>query len=608
MILLLTPFSLTLAGSTPNASDAGFIPTRLPAGHLATSSVWTGSHAYIIGGDYQWSHSIYRFDPTDESVTTMSAAWPHDVAYLGAAWDGEHVYTFGGATRSGSIDSILRYTPADGSIVQMGSKLPNRTYSVSAFWTGNEFVILGGLGPTNEIHHYDPIADLLTRSKASLPSPRGAMAGIWDGQYIYLFGGLGPNPNGPIDSGPHYDDILRYDPLTESIVSMDSKLPINTRGSSAVWSGQHAYVFGSMNGTATGAIMRYAPATDAAALLATQLPTPFFAGSAEWTGSAAYIFAGYTNVVGTDRIVRFTPPQIAGQPAELSATQLSMHEANLTWSPPTDTGASPVVAYRIYAGVNGSRPGLLAEVSGAARAHLHTGIPAGASVRWEIAAVNAEGEGDRASATLKFATAPPSEPTDLDAVAGPGAGDITLTWDPPADTGGTDHLTYIITAASNASGPYAELATATAQEYTEHDLGPGHTRFYRVSAQNALGTGPASRANATTFSPPSEPENLAAAMGNSPQEVLLAWERPQEDGGTSVTRYHIERAALPDGPFDHVGSTVDLAYVDVSPDPLPKFYRVRAENLAGFGPWTPAVVGVPALQLGVSHTPVRTPN
>ena len=98
----------------------------------------------------------------------------------------------------------------------------------------------------------------------------------------------------------------------------------------------------------------------------------------------------------------------------------------------------------------------------------------------------------------------PGAPTNLTTTAN-GQTQIDLSWTAPSDDGGaaiTGYKIEVSTDNSNWSGLVADTGS-TANSYSHIGLSAGSTRYYRVSAINSAGTGPASSvANATTDSPP----------------------------------------------------------------------------------------------------------
>ena len=107
------------------------------------------------------------------------------------------------------------------------------------------------------------------------------------------------------------------------------------------------------------------------------------------------------------------------------------------------------------------------------------------------------------SVTLRLRLAPeaPGKPTNLMAEADGGTR-IALSWDAPADDGGSAITGYRIEVSDDAGSNWEDLVDDTGNDdttYTHEGLSPGDTRHYRVSAINAEGASVASDvADATT--------------------------------------------------------------------------------------------------------------
>lgn len=143
--------------------------------------------------------------------------------------------------------------------------------------------------------------DAITVMSARLPSPRGTTA-IWDGTHAYLFGG---------NDGTIKDEILRYHPTSDTLLRMNAPLPTPRYGASAIWDGTHAYIFGGARQPSAGRlneILRYDSATDSLTPMTARLPTPRYGMSAIWDGTHAYLFGGNEDgYAQTDQILRYTP-------------------------------------------------------------------------------------------------------------------------------------------------------------------------------------------------------------------------------------------------------------------------------------------------------------
>lgn len=196
---------------------------------------------------------------------------------------------------------------------------------------------------------------------------------------------------------------------------------------------------------------------------------------------------------------------------------------------------------------------------------------------------------------------PPGTPLNVSATWGPGGGELTLTWQPPASTG-LSVTGYDVYRGESSGDETFLVAIGNVSTYTDSGLGPGTTWHYLIASRNAVGYSRLSNeANATTFDVPSAPLNLTAVPGR-PGDINLAWEAPSNDGGLPVTNYAIYAGDAP-------GSEVLLAMVgnvltfteSGLDDGVTRYYKVAAVTLAGQGAFSgPAS----ATTVTVNPTPV----
>lgn len=202
-----------------------------------------------------------------------------------------------------------------------------------------------------------------------------------------------------------------------------------------------------------------------------------------------------------------------------------------------------------------------------------------------------------AAVALSAAAAPasaeplgPGAPANLQASAGPGAGEASLAWEPASSLlGVTAYRVY----RALEDGSFALLAEIGGDQlaYTDAGLDDGATYTYAVSAVDALGEGPAGGpVSVTTFTAPGAPVGLSAAPGPGPLgEVTLSWIAPERDGGLPVTGYTVYR----DGAAVAVLDAATTTWTDSGLTPLHAYaYTVTATNGAGEGAHSDAVCGM----------------
>ncbi|MFN3347084.1 MAG: hypothetical protein ACK42E_04675, partial [Candidatus Bipolaricaulaceae bacterium] len=94
---------------------------------------------------------------------------------------------------------------------------------------------------------------------------------------------------------------------------------------------------------------------------------------------------------------------------------------------------------------------------------------------------------------------------------------------------------------------------------------------------------------APVFPPTRPPAEVTASFGTDAEAISLTWQ-PVE----GATFYEIERAATEAGPYERAGTSTVTSFQDgVGAENQGKWfwYRVRACNPAGCGPWSAAVRG-----------------
>ena len=281
-------------------------------------------------------------------------------------------------------------------------------------------------------------------------------------------------------------------------------------------------------------------------------------------------------------------------PRNLRATASGETAIDLAWTVPVDTGGSKITGYRIEVSSDGGSTwsNRVANTGNTNLTYKHTGLSAGTTRHYRVSAINSNetsGPSNVANATTGGGSAP-GPPTDLKATAD-GETAIDLEWSAPADTG-TSAITGYRIEVSEDDGTWTDLEADTESRRTTHThsrLDPGDTRYYRVSAINRVGTSdPSNVDDATTETArPGAPKELSATAVDSVQ-IDLAWNPPDDDGGSPITGYRIEMSPNGNSGWSdldaNTGSTA-TSYSDATLSPnTTRHYRVSAINDAGTGP------------------------
>ncbi|MDD1747706.1 MAG: fibronectin type III domain-containing protein [Methanomassiliicoccales archaeon] len=266
-----------------------------------------------------------------------------------------------------------------------------------------------------------------------------------------------------------------------------------------------------------------------------------------------------------------SPGSLSGSPSEFGIS--------LSWSAPSQNGGSGITFYNIYRGPSLDAMSLVGTAAGTA--YPDVGLSPGTRYYYAITAVNAVGEGLASSIKdLTTLVSVPSAPRNIHANSGTER--IELGWEAPSSNGGTSITKYHVYRGTSES-QLSYLAETTLTTYTDVDVFPGQTYYYRVAAVNVIGEGGASsEVSSLAVALPSAPASLQAVKGKS--SVSLTWNAPTDTGGGSITGYVIYRGTSPDSLSKLATVGAVLKYTDSS---LPKadtaYYSISAVNSAGEG-------------------------
>jgi hypothetical protein len=197
-----------------------------------------------------------------------------------------------------------------------------------------------------------------------------------------------------------------------------------------------------------------------------------------------------------------------------------------------------------------------------------------------------------AAIAVAAATAP-TTPRSL--TAAPGNASVKLAWRRPASNGGAAIDHYAVQRARYPAGPWKRIATPTTRRYTARGLTNGTRYYFRVAAHNAAGWSPRSPAvSAVPRTVPPAPQSPQAELKAT--SLYVNWLPPSSSGGAAIDNYEVTRSAdkvnwTSEGTTDAApgenGMDVDGLTIGVT-----YYFRVRAHNTAGWGPWSTTVSAV----------------
>ena len=290
--------------------------------------------------------------------------------------------------------------------------------------------------------------------------------------------------------------------------------------------------------------------------------------------------------------VSIAPATVPGAPRNLGGAR-GNGEVTLSWDVPDDDGGSAIERYEYK--VDSAE---WVSTGGTTTTYTVTGLASGQTYEFRVRAVNDVGPGAESAPVSVAPATVPGAPLNL---AGErGNGEVTLSWDAPADDGGSDINDYEYKVDS---GGWVSTG-GTTTTYTVTGLASGQTYEFRVRAVNDVGPGaesaPVSVAPATV---PGAPRNLAGERGNG--EVTLSWDAPDDDGGSAIERYEYK---VDSAEWVSTGGKSTNYTVTGLTSGQPYEFKVRAVNDVGPGAESAPVSVAPATVPGAPRNLTLTPG
>ncbi len=219
------------------------------------------------------------------------------------------------------------------------------------------------------------------------------------------------------------------------------------------------------------------------------------------TNGTAYQFRVTAhNAVGAgpaSSAVQATPRWTPSGPGGLSAavapsTGVGSGQVKLSWAAPADNGAA-VIDFVVRRSTNGTTWTTLNDGTSIATTLTVSGLTNGTAYQFRIAAVNEVGPGAWSTPVAATPRWKPAAPGGLRGV--PASRQVTLTWNAPAGTGGSNITDYVIQRSANGK-PWTTVrdSVSTTRRSVVGGLTNGTSYRFRVAAKNAVGTGPWSAA------------------------------------------------------------------------------------------------------------------
>lgn len=331
------------------------------------------------------------------------------------------------------------------------------------------------------------------------------------------------------------------------------------------------------------------------------------------------------------RLYRALIDSSAAAPAEVTARPTGDGtELTVTWTPPLTAAALAATSY-VVQWRSGDEDYATARQQNTRTASTRiTDLTKGTEYTLRVASVNASGTGPWSDETTGTPATAPGLVGNFNVKGG--NTELTLTWEPPADDGGSDITGYLVqwTANRRIEPSQHQIEDPAARTHTITGLrnatvsNPSAYHVW-ITALNAAGQGPRTPVpdgepvSPTTVAPGLPTRLAVTASPTSGTELVVEWAAPLDDGGEPVDSYRVERncatssgssgwvtAGIPGNPAGRVDVpnvltetyTITISGLE---NGRPCEVRVRAVNIktSPTGPW---------LWASASATPVQVPE
>lgn len=243
-------------------------------------------------------------------------------------------------------------------------------------------------------------------------------------------------------------------------------------------------------------------------------------------------------------IATYSAPAKPNAPTNLAASAPnSSGLITLTWSAPASDGGAAITQYSVLITRDGKTWSTLANLAPSSAMSYNTAKPTkGQTWSYAVAARNVAGLGANSSAVAVSTQSTVPSAVSTPRLSLTGATDILLSWNVPGDNGGSLITGY--TVERQVAGVWSQVAqvSGTTLSFTSTRAGLGQLNTFRVTAQNALGSGAASAAAnlLTPFAQASAPQNVAATLNTVTKRVDVSYVAPTFLGGGAVQAYLIQ--------------------------------------------------------------------
>lgn len=288
-----------------------------------------------------------------------------------------------------------------------------------------------------------------------------------------------------------------------------------------------------------------------------------------------------------------------GAPTNFTATAAGATVINLAWDPPSSDGGAAVIDYYVYKSTSVAGPYTQIIFTTNEEVNVNWDLVKGTTYFFKVHARNAVGHGSNTSAvsatTWKEPTAPLNPSASRAVAAGTDRTDVTLSWSPPSNNGGTAVTAYTVGINTDPSAPSwsSQCGWVGSSPCTETQVGqPGETYYFWIAACNPVGCGPWSTSlTVAMFNYPNAPATPTVTTGLNPGELGVSWSTPSSD--RPIDEYIVYRGATTTGSFGQVHAGTGLSWTEGGlGNGATWCYKIQAHSEVGYGPLSGAACGI----------------
>jgi hypothetical protein len=280
-------------------------------------------------------------------------------------------------------------------------------------------------------------------------------------------------------------------------------------------------------------------------------------------------------------IMRLSTPIPPSAPKELEAVAGDGF-VDIEWKPPENDGLSYIEGYNLYRLNISSGEETRYSLGSYVNELKDTEVMNGIEYSYRVSAVNHVGEGLSTDPVTAMPGYKPSSPRGLQVI--PYSHSVSLLWYPPEDDGCVGIDGYVLHKRERNGKPMTiQLDTDT--EYVDLDVINGKYYEFSVSARNRFGEG--ERTEPIWVRIPNLPGKVTSPSATAGwQFVDLSWDPPEDDGGSPITSYMIQRRKVMEEGNITAFTTEECSFRDnYLQKGVEMEYTIKAVNSVGEGPF-----------------------